>query len=141
MSNHAAYILSKAGVSEPVARSLASRIPLRSYEAHDVIWAKGGEVQSWQFIITGLVAAAAPTEHARSVPITMYGSGSSRAVFSEYVQPLATDGWPSISYGQIELLSIATWRRFSRSCREQSTTRTNPTMAQLLGDLHRASIV
>jgi CRP/FNR family cyclic AMP-dependent transcriptional regulator len=76
MSNYAAHRLHKAGVSELGARSVASRLTFRHHEAQEVIWAKGSEVQSWQFIITGLVAAAAPTQDARSVPIIVYGAGS-----------------------------------------------------------------
>jgi CRP/FNR family cyclic AMP-dependent transcriptional regulator len=204
MSNYAAYILRKAGVSEPVARSAAPKLTLQHHEAQGVVWAKGGEVQAWQFIITGLVAAAAPVQDARPVPITVYGPGSwfgemaemlvlvklgnpclrvvmgiaqfaealasgrdlsvtegldggisipvtqtvlaamcgvSRAVFSEYVQPLASNGWLTISYGQIELLSIATWHRFYKSRRAQSTTLISPTIEELLAELHRASVV
>lgn len=255
MSHYAAQILRKAGVSEPVALSFAPQLTLASYEAQDVIWAKGGKVRSWQFIISGLVAAAVPTQDARSVPITVYGPdswfgeqpilnrmpphleyvclsptqaiamptavlrylfdtepgfaryiatvaawraqrkaemlvlmklgnpclrvvmgiaqfaealvsrserpvtegldggvaipvtqavmagmcGVSRAVFSEYVQPLAADGWLAISYGRIELLSIATWRRFCKSRRAELTAHTSPTMEELLTELHRAS--
>lgn len=255
MSHYAAHILQKAGVPEPVAHNIASKLPLKSYEAEEVIWAKGSEVQSWQFIITGLVAAAAPTPDAPSVPIHVYGPSSwfgelailnrmsadleyacltpsrvismptavlwelfekeagfaryiakvaawrarkaaevlavmkqgnpplrvvmgiaqfaealashserpvtegldggiaipvtqtvlaamcgvSRAVFSSHVQPLAGDGWLTITYGQIELLSIATWHRFYKARRLQPTTNTNPTMEELLVELHRAS--
>jgi CRP/FNR family cyclic AMP-dependent transcriptional regulator len=65
--------------------------------------------------------------------------GVSRAVFSEYVQPLASNGWLSISYGRIELLSIATWHRFSRARRADPISGVNPTMEELLAELHRAS--
>jgi CRP-like cAMP-binding protein len=67
--------------------------------------------------------------------------GVSRAVFSEYVQPLAANGWLTISYGRIELLSITTWHQFYKLRRTQPTTHTNPTMEELLTELHRASVV
>ena len=257
MSGYAAHILRKAGVSEPAARGFAPRLTLKHHEAQDLIWAKGGEVLAWQFVISGLVAAAVPTQDARSVPVNVYGPGAwfgeqpilnrmpphleyvclaptqvlsmpaavlwelfetepgfaryiakvaswraqkkaemlvlmklgnpclrvvmgiaqfaeamasgpdrsvtegldggiaipvtqavmaamcgvSRAVFSECVQPLAAGGWLVISYGQIELLSIATWHRFYKLRRAQPTTHTNPTMEELLAELHRASVV
>jgi CRP/FNR family cyclic AMP-dependent transcriptional regulator len=253
--HYVAHILQKAGVSEPAAHSVAFKLCLKSYDEQEVIWAKGTQVQSWQFIITGLVAATAPTCEERSVPISIYGPGSwfgeqpilnrmpshlayvclgptqvlcmpmavlwqlfntepgfaryiakvatwraqrkaetlvlmklgnpclrvvmgiaqfaealashserpategleggiaipvtqaviaamcgvSRAVFSEYVQPLASNGWLSISYGRIELLSIATWHRFSRARRADPISGVNPTMEELLAELHRAS--
>jgi CRP/FNR family cyclic AMP-dependent transcriptional regulator len=249
--------LQKAGVSEPVAHSVAFKLSLNSYEAQQFIWAKGDEVRSWQFVISGLVAAVATSHEERFVPISIYGPGSwfgeqpllnrmpshlgyacleptqalsmptailwqlfntepgftryiarvatwraqrkaemlvlmkqgnpplrvvmgiaqfaealvsrserpategldggiaipvtqavlaamcgvSRAVFSEYLQPLAADGWLTISYGQIELLSIATWHRFCRARREEPMTHTHPTMDELLVELHRASAV
>lgn len=255
VSHYAAHILQKAGVSRPVADGVAFRLSLKSFDAQDVIWTKGCEVESWQFIVSGLVAAAARTDDARSVPIAIYSAGSwfgeqpilnrmpshleymclaptevltmpmavlwqlfntepgfaryiarvaawraqkkaemlvlmklgnpclrvvmgiaqfaealvsrserpategldggiaipatqaviaamcgvSRAVFSEYVQPLAAHGWLAISYGQIELQSVGTWHRFYRIRRMQPTTRTNPTMEELLVELHRAS--
>lgn len=255
MSHYAAHILQKAGVSEAVAQGVASRLVLKSYDTQEVIWAKGGEVHGWQFIVTGLVAAAARPDDGRPVPIAIYGAGSwfgeqpllnrtpshleyiclaptqvlnmptavlwqlfnteagfaryiarvaswraqkkaemlvlmklgnpclrvvmgiaqfaealvsrserpvtegldggiaipvtqsviaamcgvSRAVFSEYVQPLAAEGWLTISYGKIELLSLATWHRFYKNRRMQATTHTNPTMEELLVELHRAS--
>ena len=67
--------------------------------------------------------------------------GVSRAVFSENVRPLAAEGWLTLSYGQIELLSVATWHRFSKIRRMQPLTHTNPTIEELLVELHRASIV
>lgn len=255
LSYFAVHILQKAGVSEPVARSLAPQLVIRGYDAQHAIWARGAEVQSWQFIISGLVAATTPTQEERSVPITIYGAdswfgekpilnrmparfeyvclsetqvlvmpvtvfqrlfdtepgfsrylaklttwraqrsaemltlmklgnpplrvvmgiaqfaealasrserpptvgldggiaipvsqavvaqlcGVSRAGFSEHVQPLALDGWLSISYGRIELLSISTWQRFSSTRRAQPTDHINPTMGELLAELHRAS--
>lgn len=257
MSHYAAHILQKTGVSAPVANGVASRLFLRSYDAQETIWPKGGEVESWQFIIAGLVAAAAPIQDARSVPIAIYGAGSwfgeqpilnrltshleylclaptqvlamptavlwqlfeaepgfarhiakvaawraqkkaemlmlmkvgnpclrvvmgiaqfaealathserpvtegleggiaipvtqsviaamcgvSRAVFSEYVRPLAADGWLTLSYGQIELLSVATWHRFCKFRRMQPLTHTSPTIDELLVELNRASVV
>ncbi|EJL87347.1 cAMP-binding protein [Polaromonas sp. CF318] len=255
LSYFSAHTLLKAGVSEPVARSVAAQLAFRGYDTQQVIWARGAEVQSWQFIISGLVAATTPTQEERSVPITIYGAdswfgekpilnrmsarfeyvclsetqvlvmpvavfqklfdtepgfsrylaklttwraqrsaemltlmklgnpplrvvmgiaqfaealasrserpptvgldggiaipasqaviaqlcGVSRAVFSEYVQPLALDGWLAIRYGSIELLSIATWQRFSSARRALPTDHINPTMAELLAELHRAS--
>lgn len=251
----AAHILQQAGVSESMARSVAPQLVIRGYDAKQVIWARGGEVRSWQFIISGLVAATMPTQEERSVPIIIYGDdswfgekpilnrmpshfeyvclsetqvfmipaavlwtlfdtelgfaryiaklaswrgqktsemltlmklgnpclrvvmgiaqfaealvsrserpattgldggiaipvsqtviaqlcGVSRAAFSEYLQPLALDGWLAISYGKIELQSIATWHRFSSARRSQPTSHTNPSMAELLVELHNAS--
>jgi hypothetical protein len=68
--HYVAHILQKAGVSEPAAHSVAFKLCLKSYDEQEVIWAKGTQVQSWQFIITGLVAATAPTCEERSVPIS-----------------------------------------------------------------------
>ncbi|ABE47239.1 Crp/Fnr family transcriptional regulator [Polaromonas sp. JS666] len=76
MSNYAVQTLRRAGIPEPVARSVASKLKIKSYDAQHIIWTKGGQIDSWQFIMSGLVAAAAPTQGAQSIPIKIYGPGS-----------------------------------------------------------------
>ncbi len=64
------------GLEHELALKTASVVKVRSFEAGSVIWAKGSEVQSWQYIVDGLVAAAIPTTNSLSTPISIYGKGS-----------------------------------------------------------------
>lgn len=76
MTDYAIQSLCRLEIPDPVARSVAARLNVRSYDAHRVVWAKGGRPESWQFIISGLVAAATPMLGAASVPIKIYGPDS-----------------------------------------------------------------
>lgn len=64
------------GLEQDLAVHMAASVKVRSFEAGDVIWAKGSEVQAWQYIVDGLVAAAIPTTNSQSTPISIYGKGS-----------------------------------------------------------------
>lgn len=64
------------GLEPQFAQKTAAVVKVRSFEAGSIIWAKGSEVQSWQYIVAGLVAAAIPTTNSQSTPISIYGKGS-----------------------------------------------------------------
>lgn len=64
------------GLEQALALKTAAVVKVHSFEAGSVIWAKGSEVQSWQYIVDGLVAAAIPTTNSQSTPISIYGKGS-----------------------------------------------------------------
>jgi CRP/FNR family cyclic AMP-dependent transcriptional regulator len=73
------YILKRLrhlGLTDPVAGQVARDIRVQSFEAGHTIWAKGSMIQSWQFIIHGLVSAAIPTANSDSTPISVYGDGA-----------------------------------------------------------------
>ena len=68
--------LSHLGLAHALALKTAAVVKVHSYAAGNVIWAKGGEVLSWQYIVEGLVAAGIPTTNSQSSPISIYGKGS-----------------------------------------------------------------
>ncbi len=63
-------------LTDQVAARVAKDISVRSFDAGDVIWAKGSMISAWHFIIHGLVSAAIPTANSDATPISMYGDGA-----------------------------------------------------------------
>jgi len=61
--------------------------------------------------------------------------GVSRTIFSEFAQKLAAEGWLSISYGKLEILSLQNWHKFSNIQRERKLNELNPTFEELLKEL------
>jgi len=61
--------------------------------------------------------------------------GVSRTLFSEYVQQLSSKGWIKISYGKLEILSIAAWYAFARGQRERNLSNLSPSIEELLAEL------
>ena len=61
--------------------------------------------------------------------------GVSRTIFSEFAQKLAAEGWLSISYGKLEILSLQNWHNFSNIQRERKLNELNPTFEELLKEL------
>ncbi len=55
---------------------LAAFIKISSFEDGQVIWSKGSKIDSWRFIITGLVAASVESTSGLLMPISIYGEGS-----------------------------------------------------------------
>lgn len=243
--------LRNVGISQEKALQMAAFIKISSFEEGDVVWSKGSKIDSWRFIITGLVAASLESPQGSMMPISIYGEGSwfgeqsiinrktsysdfvclaptefmsisgdivlelmetqpafalyltrlmawrvqktsemlmlmkfgnpclrvvmglsqfaealfyhsdrpptigfgqgveipvkqkvladlcgvSRTIFSEYVQKLAAQGWLSISYGKLEILSLQNWHKFSNKQRERQLSELNPTFEELLVDL------
>ena len=64
------------GLDEAVAAQVARDIRVQSFDAGQTIWTKGSMVQSWHFIIHGLVSAAIPTANSDATPISIYGDGA-----------------------------------------------------------------
>lgn len=61
--------------------------------------------------------------------------GVSRTLFSEYVQQVAATGLLKISYGKLEILSIAAWHQFAHHQRERNLSNLSPTADELLEEL------
>jgi CRP/FNR family cyclic AMP-dependent transcriptional regulator len=76
------------------------------------------------------------------IPIGQYQlaelCGVSRTLFSQYIQPLARDGWLTLRYGGIALQSAATWRIMARRQRERQRVVSQPTIFSLLNDMAAA---
>lgn len=73
MTTYVLNMLREVGMSESFARAALPRIKISSMEANEVIWAKGANVDCWQLIMDGVVAAAAPTQEREKLPVTIYG--------------------------------------------------------------------
>lgn len=63
--------------------------------------------------------------------------GVSRTLFSEYVQQLVQQGWLSVAYAKLEIHQVWTWLIFARRQRENSFQNLNPSITELLDELHR----
>jgi CRP-like cAMP-binding protein len=50
------------------------KIRQHSFEANQVIWSKGSHVESWHFIVSGLIAASMPTSSTEAIPVALYGA-------------------------------------------------------------------
>jgi CRP-like cAMP-binding protein len=243
--------LRNVGISQEKALQMAAFIKISSFEEGQVIWSKGSKIDSWRFIITGLVAASIESPSGLLMPISIYGEGSwfgeqsiinrktsyadfvclastevmsisgeivvelmetqptfalyltrlmawrvqktsemlmlmkfgnpclrvvmglsqfaealfyhsdrpptigfgqgveipvkqkvladlcgvSRTIFSEFVQKLAAEGWLTISYGKLEILSLQNWHKFSNKQRERQFNNLNPPLEELLMEL------
>ena len=68
--------LRNVGISQEKAMQLAAFIKISSFEDGQVIWSKGSRIDSWRFIITGLVAASVESPSGLLMPISIYGEGS-----------------------------------------------------------------
>lgn len=68
--------LRKVGISHEMALQMAAFIKISSFEEGQVIWAKGSKINSWNFIITGLVTASLESPRGTLMPISIYGEGS-----------------------------------------------------------------
>lgn len=64
--------------------------------------------------------------------------GVSRTVFSAYVQHLKTGGWLNIKYGNLELISIDTWKCVLARMRQAPFWDVNPSIVQLLAEFSSA---
>lgn len=61
--------------------------------------------------------------------------GVCRTKVSEYLHHLALNGWIRIHYGEIEILSLQTWHRFSALQRGRRLNQLEPEITELLEDL------
>ncbi len=68
--------LRQVGLSELYARKVSVVAKVRSFSINEVIWSKGSDINSWLFIIEGLVAASIPTSNSKATPISIYGQDS-----------------------------------------------------------------
>lgn len=68
--------LRKLGLSDAVAAHTATLVKVQSLDAGRKIWAKGGEVSHWHYLISGLVSASISTTNSESTPLSIYGKGA-----------------------------------------------------------------
>jgi len=68
--------LRNVGISQEKALQMAAFIKVSSFDEGQVIWSKGSKVDSWQFIISGLIAASLESSTGHVMPISIYGEGS-----------------------------------------------------------------
>ncbi len=68
--------LRNVGISQDKALQMAAFIRISSFEEGQVIWSKGSKIDSWKFIISGLVAASIESTSGMLMPISIYGEGS-----------------------------------------------------------------
>ena len=75
-NNYIGRRMQSIGLSEAVAARTAVHVKVQSLKQGAIVWAKGSEIKSWNFIMDGLVAASIPTTNSESTPISIYGKGS-----------------------------------------------------------------
>ena len=68
--------LKNVGISQEKALQMAAFVKVSSFEEGQVIWSKGSKIDSWRFIINGLVAASTESPRGLLMPISIYGEGS-----------------------------------------------------------------
>lgn len=68
--------LTKLGISYATAKQIEGSLGICAYESEQLIWRKGSPIQSWHFVISGLVSASINTDKRNSVPLFFYGPGS-----------------------------------------------------------------
>ena len=92
--------LRRLGLSDAIAAQTAPLIKVQSFGVGKKLWAKGAEVQHWQYIMDGLVSASIPTTNSESTPISVYGKGAwfgeqsiinRKPSFADYVSLTATE--------------------------------------------------
>ena len=73
MSSYIYQLLKGVGLSERYALELLPRVQTTVFDAGQVIWPKGGEVQALTYIASGLVGASAPLREGGSIQVNIYG--------------------------------------------------------------------
>ena len=68
--------LRNVGISQEKALQMAAFIRIASFDEGQVIWSKGSKIDSWRFIISGLVTASVESPNGALMPISIYGEGS-----------------------------------------------------------------
>ena len=89
LSQYAQQLLQGMQLSEARIRHVRPLLTIRSFDEGALIWVRGRNVQAWNCVITGYVAAAMPLEGGRRMPLHLYGS---HAWFGEQA---LVDGQPS----------------------------------------------
>lgn len=151
--NYVFQQLSDLGLSNRLALEVSQSVKIASYEAQQVIWNKGDEVDSLQLIISGLVTEFVPAQKIKSTFIDLYWEGrwfgeqhvinGTRAI-SDYVCLVPTDVLkiPVATVRQIldvdlgftrRLLALAAWRNQNTLERLILVRHGNPNMRIVVG--------
>lgn len=106
--------LRNVGISQDKALQMAAFIRISSFEEGQVIWSKGSKIDSWKFIISGLVAASIESTSGMLMPISIYGEGS---WFGE--QSIINK---KTSYADFVCLASTVTGRYSPSCAHERSS-------------------
>lgn len=68
--------LRRLGMSDSTALSILPQMKLTSFSSGSIIWPKGHLIDSWNLVITGLIAQFSLGESGQSMPVHVYGTGS-----------------------------------------------------------------
>ncbi len=73
MSSYIYQLLKGVGLSERYALELLPRVQMSVLDMGRVIWPKGGQVDAWTYIVSGLVSAGVPLQEGGSIQVSIYG--------------------------------------------------------------------
>ncbi|WP_298924828.1 Crp/Fnr family transcriptional regulator [uncultured Ramlibacter sp.] len=76
MSDYAAQILVKLGLTEPSARGIAPKLVIASYDVGQPVWLQNQMLGAWCFIMTGIVVGTSPRLGGQRLPMTLHGPQS-----------------------------------------------------------------
>jgi CRP/FNR family cyclic AMP-dependent transcriptional regulator len=66
-------LLKGLGLDESSVLQMLPRVKMAAFDSGDVIWAKGGQVTAWTYIISGLVGASVPLQEGGCIQVNVYG--------------------------------------------------------------------
>ena len=72
-SSYTYQLLTGLGLSERYAIQMLPRVKMTNFDVGRVIWPKGGQVQAWTYIISGLVGASVPLQEGGCIQVNIYG--------------------------------------------------------------------
>lgn len=61
------------GLGERRVLQMLQRVKMSAFDAGTIIWPKGGQVEAWTYIISGLVGASVPMQEGGSIQVNIYG--------------------------------------------------------------------
>lgn len=61
------------GIREASVLEMLSRVKTTGFDPDEVVWAKGGEVTHWTYIVSGLVGASVPMQGGGPIHVDIYG--------------------------------------------------------------------
>jgi len=151
--NYVYQQLNALGLSNRLAMEVSQNVKIASYDAHQVVWSKGADVDSLQLIISGLVTEFIPAQKIKSTFVDLFWEGrwfgeqhvinGSQSV-SDYVCLVPTDVLkiPVATVRQIldvdigftrRLLELAAWRNQNTLERLVLIRHGNPSLRIVVG--------
>lgn len=102
-SSYIYQLLRGLGISERCALKMLPRVKMTAFDAGDVIWSKGGQVEAWTYIVSGLVGASVPLQEGGCIQVNIYGP---RTWFGE--EPLLNRYPSSLDYTCLTPVRVVT---------------------------------